>query len=767
MADANYKWVALSNTTLGMLVATINSSIVLISLPAIFNGIHLDPLTPVNAGYLLWLLMGYTVVTAVLVVSFGRVGDMYGRVRMYNLGFGLFTLASVGLSVVFGSGPWAALELIGLRVIQGVGGALLMANSVAILTDAFPENERGLALGINGVAALAGSFIGLILGGILSVVNWHLVFLVSVPFGLFGTIWAYVKLREIGQRNPSRIDWIGNSTFALGLIAVLTGITGAIQPQGTSAMSWTSAQTIGELLGGVLLLVAFIFIEGHVPEPMFRLQLFRNRRFAAGNVAGLLASIGRGGLMFVLIIWLQGVWLPLHGVAFEATPIWAAIDMLPMTFGFLVAGPISGYLSDRYGARAFATAGMLGAAISFGLFLLLPADFAYVWFALILLLNGLSMGLFSAPNAAAIMNAVPAAQRGAASGMRASLQNVGMTLSIGLFFSLIIVGLAGSLPRALYSGLLRHGVPAAAAHRIADLPPVGSLFAAFLGYNPMQGMIGGLSLTHAQTAQLTGHSFFPHLIAQPFLHGMHLTFIFAAIIMLVAAAASYLRGASVPIAERSAQEPSARIVTIASSLAAGGSQIGAMVAERLHLRYVERALPLRIAQRIEPPSEHALAIGDTREEAVRRLLDSMASLQTLYGISGPSAADSAQKFREQTEAAMRESARDGAVIMGRGAALVFRDWPNAVHVRIDGSPERRAERLMEIEKIDRQTARERVRRVDAVQAFYVKYFYDADVRDPQLYHVILDGTVLDAQTCTEIVARAVHSAGVTRATVQR
>ena len=543
--DDRYKWTALSNTTLGMFMAALDSSIVLISLPAIFRGIELDPLQPSNIGYLLWMLMGYLVVTAVLVVSFGRLGDMFGRVRMYNAGFLVFTLASIALSLTPGHGGGAAMWLIGWRVVQGIGGALLMANSTAILTDAFKANERGMAMGINMVAAIAGSFIGLIAGGLLAEVHWRLVFWVNVPFGIFGTAWAYLKLRETGVRRRAKLDIAGNVTFAAGMVLILIGITYGLQPHGGHDMGWTGPWVLGELIGGVVLLVAFWLIENNVAEPMFNLKLFRIRAFSAGNLASLLMSIGRGGLQFMLIIWLQGIWLPLHGYNFEDTPLWAGIFMLPLTAGFLIAGPLAGWLSDRHGARGFATGGVLMAAASFGLLMLLPADFAFPVFAALLLLNGLGVGMFAAPNTTGIMNSVPNHQRGVASGMRATFQNTGMVLSIGLFFSLMVVGLASSLPKSMSSGLVANGVPAATAQHIAEAPPVGSLFAAFLGYNPMQKLVPAdtlAKLTPQQSATITGKEFFPKLISAPFIDGLRIAFTASLIMCLIAAVASWMRG---------------------------------------------------------------------------------------------------------------------------------------------------------------------------------------------------------------------------------
>ncbi|MFE4372954.1 MFS transporter [Streptomyces sp. NPDC056835] len=541
----HYKWIALSNTTLGVLIATINMSILLIALPDIFRGIGVDPLQPGNTSLLLWLIMSYLVVTAVLVVSFGRLGDMYGRVRMYNLGFAVFTVFSVLLSVTWMHGTAGALWLIGMRVLQGVGGAMLMANSNAILTDAFPAHQRGLALGLNQVAGIAGSFIGLVLGGLLGPVDWHLVFLVSVPIGLFGTVWAYLKLRDTGIRAPARLDWWGNLTFAIGLIAVLSGITYGIQPYGGHTMGWSNPWVITAIAGGLAMLAVFCVVETKVAEPMFHLALFRIRAFTAGNVASLLASLGRGGLMFILIIWLQGIWLPRHGYSFEQTPLWAGIYMLPLTIGFLIAGPFSGWASDRFGARTFATGGMLLAAGTFAALKELPVDFGYPMFALILLLNGLAMGLFASPNRAAIMNSLPPDQRGVGAGISTTFQNSATVLSIGIFFSLMIAGLAGSLPGALTHGLTAQGVPAADAARVAALPPVGVLFASLLGYNPVQTLLGPHVLAQLPAGQadyLTGRAFFPALISQPFSDGLSIAFDFAIAACVIAAFASLLRG---------------------------------------------------------------------------------------------------------------------------------------------------------------------------------------------------------------------------------
>jgi EmrB/QacA subfamily drug resistance transporter len=540
-----YKWIALSNTTLGVLMAVINSSIVIISLPAIFKGIHLNPLAAGNVSYLLWMLMGYMLITAVLVVTFGRLGDMYGRVRIYNAGFVVFTIGSIALAFDPYQGGAGAMWLIIWRLVQGIGGAMLFANSTAILTDAFPANKRGMALGINQVAAIAGSFIGLIVGGLLSTIDWRAVFFVSVPIGIIGTIWSFKSLHEVGVKNKGKLDWPGNIVFAVGLTALLAAITYGIQPYGSSATGWGNPWVLAGIIGGIVLLVVFVFMELRSKSPMFEMRLFKIRSFSMAILAGLLASIGRGGLQFMLIIWLQGIWLPLHGYSYEDTPLWAGIYLIPLTVGFLIAGPISGTLSDRFGAKAFATGGLVLVALTFVGLLLLPVNFGYLPFAIITFLSGVGSGMFGAPNRASIMNSVPANQRGSASGMAGTVQNAGTSLSIGVFFSLMIAGLSTTLPSTLKSGLSSHGVSSAVATQISQLPPVSTLFSAFLGFNPIQELLGskvlgGLSASNRST--LIGKEFFPQLISAPFHHGLVVVFTAATIMTVIAAVASLVRG---------------------------------------------------------------------------------------------------------------------------------------------------------------------------------------------------------------------------------
>jgi len=561
----NYKWIALSNTTLGVLMATINQSIVLIALPAVFKGIGLDPLGPGNTSYLLWMFMGFMVVTAVLVVSFGRLGDMFGRVRMYNLGFAVFTVASIFLTVTWMHGVAGALWLIIWRVVQGIGGAFLFANSTAILTDAFPANQRGTALGLNSIAAIAGSFIGLILGGVLAPVNWHLIFLVSAPVGLFGTVWAYFMLHDIGIRKHAKMDWWGNLLFGVGLIAILVGITYGLQPYGGSAMGWTNPFVLGAMIGGIVLLIVFVFVEQKVDEPLFHISLFKIRAFAAGNVASLMLALGRGGMQFMLIIWLQGIWLPLHGYSYSQTPLWAGIYLLPLTLGFLLSAPLSGVLSDHFGAKAFTVGGSLLAAVTFLVLIFVPVNFPYWEFALVVAINGFGTGLFVSPNRAEMMNSVPADQRGAAGGMIATFMNSASVLSIGIFFSLMVAGLASRLPASMFSGLTAQGIPASAATTISHLPPIGVLFAAFLGYNPMQQLLGPLlsHLPSAHAAYVTCREFFPNLITQPFHDGLGVAFGFAIAASVIGAVASALTGRS-----RAAAAAQAQAESLGSELAA-------------------------------------------------------------------------------------------------------------------------------------------------------------------------------------------------------
>lgn len=539
-----YKWMALSNTTLGGFMAFLNQTIVLISLPVVFKGLNVDPVGNGQTSLLLWVLMSYNVASTISLATIGRISDTYGKVRFYNLGFVVFTVGSLLCALTPGTGDQGAYELIAFRFVQGVGGAFLMANGAAILTDAFPRNQRGLSLGLNQVIALAGSVVGLVGGGLLAAVDWRLVFLVSVPVGVFGSVWGFVQLKDFGTRNPQALDILGNVLFAVGLLALLVGTTYALLPYGGQSMGWTNPVVDVSLAASAVLLAVFVYVETRAPHPMVRLSLFKIRDFWAGNLAGFLASVGRGGLQFMLVIWLQGVWLPLHGVKFSDTPLQAGIDTLPMMAGFVVAGPAGGALSDRIGARGIATAGMLVSAVGFVLLTTLPTDFSFAQFAFYLFLTGVGMGMFAAPNTASIMSSVPAEYRAIASGMRATFMNAGMVISMAVFFTVVITGLSTTLPDALRSGLTQAGAPAAIVAAAGHLPPASALFAALLGYNPFAALLTPAVAAHlpaATVARLNSPGFFSGLIGGPFTDSLRLVFFMAAAMSVVAALASALR----------------------------------------------------------------------------------------------------------------------------------------------------------------------------------------------------------------------------------
>jgi MFS family permease len=537
----NYKWIVLSNTTIGALMASIDGSIVLISLPAIFSGLGVNPLVPSNITLLIWMLLGYMIVSSVLVITIGRLGDMFGRVKVYNLGFLIFALASILICVSTYTihGTNGALSIILLRLLQALGGSCILANMFAMLTDAFPHKERGMALGINGVAFGGGSIMGLVIGGVLASIDWHLIFLISVPVGIIGAIWSYMALHEIAQIKKGRkLDLVGNVLIALALTTILISLTYAFLPYGSSGAGWTNPITYGGIISGLILLAIFIIFELRSPDPMFDVRLFKNRTFAGANVSGFLAGLARGGLQLMLVIWLQGIWLPVHGVEFSQTPLMAAIYMIPLTLGVLIFGPISGKLSDRYGKRWFATAGMSLNVVGFLALSLLPVQFSLLPFALITFMIGVGQGLFNSPNTTSIMNSVPPQHRGAVGGMRATLYNMSFMFSIIIFFTLLISGLALALPSAMYKGLIAQGIPTAEALNLSKIPPTAALFATFLGYNPLKQIIPASvlgQLSPQQQATIVSTKFFPQLISQPFINGLEIVLWTATILCLIAA----------------------------------------------------------------------------------------------------------------------------------------------------------------------------------------------------------------------------------------
>lgn len=543
-----YKWVALSIVIIASLMGMINMSIVLISLPAIFNGIHINPLSSNSFQYLLWILMGYGLVTATLLLTFGRLSDMYGRVKMFRLGFLIFTLGSILLYFTPSTGDAGAIEIIAFRVVQAVGSALFMANNAAIITDAFPASERGKALGLNMVALTCGQFVGLILGGVLAYFDWRLIFLISVPFGIVGTILSYYRLKETSAPAPkTKIDLLGNVTFVLSITLILMGVTYGLMPYGNSPMGWHSPWVIGSIITGFILLGVFLLVETKVQDPMFRLDLFRIKMFSYANTAGLLNSLGRGGMMFMLILLLQGIWLPLHGYSYESTPFWAGIYMLPLTAGVAIMGPISGSLSDKYGPRWIATIGMVISAVSFIILASLPYNFDYIVFGITLFLMGIGGGMFGSPNTASIMNSVPSKDRGVASGMMFTITNTAFTASMAIFFTIVIIGITQRFPGAMASSLASIGATQLAPI-MGNIPPTGALFSAFLGYNPVQTILSAVpqalvAMIPANTlATLTGTSWFPLTFADAFVPSLQISFIIGAILCAIAAILSGLRG---------------------------------------------------------------------------------------------------------------------------------------------------------------------------------------------------------------------------------
>ncbi len=542
----DYKWIALTNVLIASMMGTINGSITLISLPAIFNGIHIDPLT--SFQYLLWILMGYGLVTATLLLSFGRLSDMYGRVKLFKLGFLVFTIGSILLYLTPSTGDAGAIEIILFRIVQAVGSALTMANSSAILTDAFPVSERGKALGINMVALMSGQFIGLLLGGILAVFDWRYIFLVSVPFGILGTVWSTLKLKELSLRAPkTKLDIWGNVTFVSGITLLLLGVTYGLMPYGSDAMGWNNPWVIASMVAGFLLLVLFPVVESKVENPMFRLDLFRIKMFTYANVAGFLSALSRGGMMFMLILLLQGIWLPLHGYSYESTPFWAGVYMLPLTLGVIIMGPISGILSDKYGPRWIATIGMIMNTIGFIILASLPANFNYWELGLTLFFMGLGSGMFGSPNSASIMNSVPPQERGVASGMLTTIMNTAFTASMAIFFTIVIVGITQRFPDAMASSLA--GIGAAQLTPIlSNIPPTGALFSAFLGYNPVETILTSVpsavvsQIPSATLTTLTGTTWFPSTLSEAFMPSLQISFYIGAVFCGLSALLSALRG---------------------------------------------------------------------------------------------------------------------------------------------------------------------------------------------------------------------------------
>ncbi len=427
-----YKWLVLSNTTVATLMAAIDTNIVLISLPTIGR-----ELPGTSATTLLWILLGYSLFTAVVLLNFGRLSDLFGRVRLYVLGFAVFTLGSLlcGLSQT-------GTELVVFRLVQAVGAGFLFANSAAIITDAFPPNERGRALGINQISIVVGAVAGLILGGLItSTIGWRWIFFVNVPIGVVATLRAWLDLHEIALREEHpRIDWVGNAAFAVGLTLILAGVTlGALGDVGGAVALTTIA------LGGAMLVV-FVWIESRVPSPMLDLSLFRNRVFATTTTATLLNALARGAFTFVLVFYLQGP--PRY-----LDPFTAGLALIPVSASLATFGPISGWLSDHYGPTWFSIGGLLVSASGFlWLSTIGPAE-SFLALTPPLLLVGAGMGLFASPNRAVMMTAVAPNRRGVASGIGTTFVNTGATVSLGV----TLVIMSSVVPRSALEVILTGG----------------------------------------------------------------------------------------------------------------------------------------------------------------------------------------------------------------------------------------------------------------------------------------------------------------------
>lgn len=520
-------------------MAFANANMILIALPAIFAGIKFNPFSPSGIIYMMWLLMIYSIVTSVIVLTFGKISDMFGRVKLYILGFVIFTIGSILLSIVNATGVTAALELIIFRAVQGIGGGFMMVNSAAILTDYFPRSELGKALGTNQIAGLIGGVVGLVLGGILAGINWRLIFIINIPIGIVGTIWSIISLKETGVRKKTSIDVAGNATFIAGLTILLISLTYGLLPYGDSQLGWSNPFVWAGIGVSFVLILAFIFIELKVQSPLLELRLFKHRDFATGNLSNMLASLARQGITFMLILWLQAIWLPLHGYSWSSVPFWAGVYMIPNLAGFAIFGPVSGYLSDRYGSKWFTVLGLSISTISFALLAILPYDFNYAEFVIIIFLMGAGMGLFTSPNTADIMAAVPPDKRGVASGIRATLMNVASTASLALYFTIVLTGMVVMYPVYATKELNALGLPSSVVNFIASLPATAALFAAFLGYDPFSLVAN--KLPPALFHEVDKPSVFVNAIAPSFTYGLKEAIYISIILLIVATVVSAIR----------------------------------------------------------------------------------------------------------------------------------------------------------------------------------------------------------------------------------
>jgi len=535
----------LVNSFLGSLMASMTMSAIIIALPDILRGIGVNPMSPLGFASMMWLMFSYPLMVAVAVPIVGRLSDMYGRGRMFTIGDAIFTVMSTLLGIVPGYGSVAVAQMIAYRFVQGLGGSMMFTNSAAIITDVYPPHRRGVAMGIVSIAFSAGSIIGLVVGGVLAVVNWRLVFLVNTPIGIASTAWAYVTVYRLplGLRRV-RVDYLGASMLAASLVLLLLGITFGMLPSGNSMMSWGSPMVLGLIGGGLLLMALLIPVEMRTGEPILKINLFRIRPFTFGVLSALFLFLAQGANVFVLSLLLQAIYLPMHGVPYSETPLLAGIYLIPSSVANAVFAPVGGRLINRFGARVVSTIGAVLLGVSFELLTLLSLNFNYTLFAADLFLMGTGSGLFQSPNLVSIMSSVPQEDRSAASGLRASMQNIGLLMSFAVFLTLILVGSATALSTSISSALTKVGVPSDVVSELTRIPPAYALFAAFMGYDPMKFLMSqaGVDLPGSVYAAVTKPTFFPSAIAPAMATGFIYAYHIAAIMAFTAAIFSYLRG---------------------------------------------------------------------------------------------------------------------------------------------------------------------------------------------------------------------------------
>jgi EmrB/QacA subfamily drug resistance transporter len=427
--NLNYKWLALSNTTIGSLMASLDRNIIIIALPTIALDLGLPLIT------LVWLTIGYWVVTASALLTFGRLADMFGRVKLYNIGFALFTVGST-LCCIAQTGE----QLIVFRVIQGIGAAFIFSNSAAIISDTFAESERGKALGINQISIVIGSVIGLVVGGVLtSYLGWRSIFWINIPIGIFATVWAFSKLKELGHTKMEKIDWPGNLLMSLALLLLLFGITfGSFQ---ILNFFWT----ILLVSSGIVFLILFYLIERKVLYPMIDLTLFELKIFTSSNIAIFLNSVARGAFSFVIVFYLQGPSMSL-------SPLEAGLYLIPVSLALAIFAPIAGWLYDKYKSPAFSQLGLLLSAAGFLMLVGIEEKISLLEVILPFILIGAGMGVFTSPNRTAIMNSVSQNRRGIAAGISTTLVMTGSAFSVALVFSIFSIMLPTDETSKIFSG---------------------------------------------------------------------------------------------------------------------------------------------------------------------------------------------------------------------------------------------------------------------------------------------------------------------------